>query len=109
MPIIQSRRRFVTNLALAGAAGLGGVGAAGGLERAEVLAELHLLVVVHVLVAEQQHGMLLEGGANGSELALRQLAGDVDARDFRAEQRMELLDGDGAGIAHRLVFQSTIA
>jgi hypothetical protein len=27
MSIVQSRRRFVTNLALAGAAGLGGVGA----------------------------------------------------------------------------------
>jgi NitT/TauT family transport system substrate-binding protein len=29
MPTVQSRRRFVTNLAFAGAAGLGGVGAAG--------------------------------------------------------------------------------
>jgi hypothetical protein len=28
MPIVQSRRRFLTNLAFAGAAGLGGIGAA---------------------------------------------------------------------------------
>jgi NitT/TauT family transport system substrate-binding protein len=40
MPIVQSRRRLLTNLALAGAAGLGGVGAAGlGRGRASLAAE----------------------------------------------------------------------
>ena len=81
--------------------GAGGrIGAAGRLERAEILAELDLLLVVHRLVAEQQDRMLLEGGADRSELALRQRPRDVDAADLRAEQRMELGDLDRSCVAH---------
>ena len=90
--------------------GAGGrIGAERRLQRAEILAEGDLRVVVHRLVAEQEHGMLLERGADRPELTRRKGPGDVDAGDLRAEQRMEFADFDAAGVAHGLLPQSMIA
>ena len=61
------------------------------------------------LVAEQEHGMLLERGADRPELARREGPRDVDAGDLRAEQRMDLVDFDAAGVAHGIGPQSMIA
>src|SRR5262245_52425142 len=76
------------------------IGQSRGLERAEQLAELDLFVVVHGLIAEEEHRVLLEGGADRPELSRREWVRYVDACDLRAEQRMELGDGDGAGVTH---------
>ena len=60
--------------------GAGGrIGAERRLQRAEILAEGDLLLVVHRLVAEEEHGMLLEGGQDRSELTRRKRTRDVDA------------------------------
>src|SRR5262245_59367419 len=61
------------------------VHAARDLEPAEALAEGDLLLVVQVLAAEQQDGVLLEGGANVTPRRIVHRAGDVDAVDLRGE------------------------
>ena len=53
--------------------------------------------------------MLLERGADRPELARREGPRDVDAGDLRAEQRMDLVDFDAAGVAHGIGPQSMIA
>ena len=63
----------------------GRVHAAGDLERAEAPAEGDLRLVVEPGAAEEQHGVLVEGGADGRPRGLVERAADVGAVDARGE------------------------
>ena len=66
---------------------LGDVAAARVLDGAEVARERHLLLVGELLVAEDEHGVLVHAGLDGRHLVRRQRLGDVDAGDLAGELR----------------------
>jgi hypothetical protein len=76
---------------------LGDIAAARVLQLAEVAAERHLLLVGHRLAVEDEHGILVHAGLDGSHLLGRDGPGDVDARHLTHEHGADLADGDGHG------------
>ena len=72
--------------------------ARGLLQRAEAAGEGYLLVVGQVLIVKDQHGVLLEGGADLDERGIVDVA-QVGAHDLGREMRVQLADGD----AHRVM------
>jgi hypothetical protein len=62
---------------------------------AEQPAEGHVLVGRDVLVAEEDDGILGERAMQLVLLAVRQRLGEIDAGDLRADDRRQLVDGDG--------------
>ena len=68
----------------------GRVHAAGDLERAEAQAEGDLRLVIERGAAEEEHGVLVEGGADGRPRGVVERAADVGAVDPRGEARAEV-------------------
>ena len=69
----------------------------GGLERPEVAREVELALVVELLIGEDQHGILGEGGANGGEIVGGERLAEHDVAHFGGEVRGDRMDGDGHG------------
>jgi hypothetical protein len=81
-----------------------GIHAAGDLEGTEALAEGDLLVVVQGLPAEEEDGMLVEGGADLRPGGIVHGPGDVGAVDARGEGWGEWCDLDGHYLVPPLAF-----
>jgi hypothetical protein len=69
--------------------------AAGILALAEIPRKRQLLVVGDILIAEQQHGMLVHAGFDVRRLLRRQRFAQVDAGDFVEERAMSTRDDAG--------------
>ena len=68
-------------------------------ERTEPAAEGHVLGGRQLLlVAEDEHGVAVEGVADRPELVLREVVGQIEADDLGAERRMQRTDVDGNGV-----------
>ena len=74
----------------------GACGAAGWMCRfAEMAAERQMLLRRHVLIAEEDHAVLRQGAVDFVHLPVGSGCGEIDAADFRADDRRQLVDRDG--------------
>src|SRR5260370_25926337 len=78
---------------------LGHGAAARVLALAEIAREYQLLIVRYVLVADQQHGVVVHAGFDIPGLLRRQRLAQIDARDLTKKMRVKLPDRDSHGVS----------